>query len=899
MISKELKYKFVHPQAIEGAIRRSHLLEKSLSSPSIRAVFIQGPAGHGKTTLLQQILAAIENQGTAIGWITLDEGDDDPARFLCHLHAAIDSALEQPLGANSAFTESADAGGWFGPVDELLRRITGLQRPIAIFIDEFHVLTSEVIISIMARLLERLPVRATFYIGSRSLPALGLGRLALRNCAVILKTEDLRFTRSETADFFSVDGHTELRSELIDDLFNRTEGWPAALQLARLALQGGADKQIVEVLGFSNEPEFEEYLANNVLSLQSGEIQEFLLKTSILERVTPEICDHLTAGENSENTLRYLEKSGLFIRPLGPQRRWFKFHSLFSTYLRKQLRLRKPAAVQELHGLAMEWFVGHDHPEEAIYHAVESRNFPAAAEILESWSSQLVREARLATMERWLDLLPLEDVRARPFLQIKALWALLFLRRFHRARPLFDDLLKQIEAGNVAYAGTRTLPLLNAVRHLMEDDIVAAGKTLVDIELDRGTFDRFELFELGAIANIQSLYLRTLGRFDEAQGKAELAVAYSAQGDAVFSGAYAMAFSGLTYFAQARLKDALKQYRQGFLAASRMRGSYASAVVAACYAEALYYDDSLDEAKSLLQDALPLISQACMADALAVAHITLAKILNLEGDEVDADYVLREAEQIGNTSGLPRVVKAIKWERIRQLLQRDEVEEARDLADRLISTDPIARHDAHVFHAEELEGDDIGYVRLLIHEGKTHEALRRLPHLIRHAQQSGRVLRRLKLRILEAIALAESDKSYAAKRSVAEVLHWVAPEGFARFLMEESRFVRLIDTFRCSETEVLKKYSDIPPDYVDKIISGTNRFLSSDTNDIRLVYDSLTDREIEILAMLVKGTSNKDIAACLYVSQNTVKYHLRNIYSKLGVRNRTEASNIALRHGIL
>jgi len=899
MVYPVLNYKFSAPPEIDGAVMRKSLLDAVFASKLVRTVFVQAPAGHGKTTLLQQIMSHQQGLGTALGWLTLEEGDNDPARFLANFHAVIDRAFGKPLIKIDEVAVGGVSAETFSTVDEILARLSELERPLSLFIDEFQVVSNDVIIALMGRLLERLPAQATFYIGSRNLPELGLARLQLRNSALVLTAEDLRFTREETVSFFTRTGDVPLRDEVIDDLFNRTEGWPAALQLARLAIRGGEDKPIVEMLEFSSEPQFEEYLANNVLALQPPEIQDFLLRTSVLERVAPDLCRHLTGVENAEDVLRGLEISGLFIRPLGPDRTWFRFHSLFSSYLRNQLRRRQPGATRKLHELAMEWFSANDYADDAIHHAIASENYAEAAAILESWSAQLIREGRLTTIERWLDVLPVEYVRNQPLLQMKVLWALLFLRRFHKARPLLDALVQDIESGNAQYAGSLTIPLLCSVRYLMQDDIVAAGKAVIDIDLNREPRDSFEAFEFGAIANIQSLYERTRGNFEIAQNNARVGRLYSDRGEAAFSGAYAMAFSGLGYFAQADLASALTQYREGLEAASHRRGSHASAVVTACFAEALYYDDALQEAKSLLEDALPLISQACMPDALAVAHVTLAKIRNLEGDEVDADYVLREAEKIGLESALPRVVNAVMWERVRQLLQRDEIEEARQLADHIAASHAVAPHAPHIFHAEELAGDDIGLARLLIYEEDYNAALAMLDTLIGAAQHSGRTLRALKLKTLQAGALANSGNMAAAQRDVDEVIRRLAPIGLTRLLLEEPPFVRLLEQLNCGTGATLAFLPLDVANYVEKVVTSTNGYISNEADEVRAICDALTDREIEILTMLAQGMSNKIIGAHIFVSENTVKYHLRSIFSKLGVRNRTEATNVAVRYRII
>lgn len=888
---KSSNYKLVPPQAIEGAILRAHLIDTVLASPRYRVVLVQAPAGHGKTTLLQQVMAAVQDRRAATAWMTLEESDDDPTRFLHQLHELIDDALERVISPGDLARVEPLHG--FGPVEELLDRFNQFDRPLAFFIDEFQVVQNDVVVQLFARLLERLPSHVTVYLGSRSVPAIGLSRLVIRGTAIVLDTEAVRFTREETAQFFSDSLHAVFDRALVDELHARTEGWPAALQLARLALRGGADKRIVELLGFSNEPAFEDYLANNVLAAQPERIREFLLETSILDRLSPELCADITGRDDAEASIRFLERGGLFIRPVDAERRWYRYHSLFSGYLRKQLRRRKPAAPQALHHAAARWFLAHGFPEDAINHAVEASDFALAAEILQTWSEQLVREARLATIERWLDVLPLAEVRQRPALQMKVLWALLFLRRFHKARPLLDALLNEIE--KVGYARATTLPLLVSVRYLMEDDIAAAGLQVIGIDVDREAKDRFESFELGAIANIQSLYLRTLGDFAAAQTKAESGAAHSEYGEAVFSGAYAMAFLGNAYLAQARLQEALRTYKQGFEAASRPRGSYASAVVAACYAEALYYANEIDQAKVLLEDTLPLIRQACMPDALAIAHITLAKILQLKNHEVDADYMLREAEKIASVSGLPRVSRLIKWERVRQLLARDEVEEAREQADRILGSAQAQERQDLIFHGEELGGGVIGYTRLLVHERKHEAALQHLADPMTTAARDGRVLRWLKLRMLEANALDLAGRAEAAHTALLEVTRITAGEGLTRFVNEETSFMSLLARVRHSEPKELTKAAGRLLEYIDCLLASGSTAATGNIEEAKRVYDTLSQREIEILGMLSRGISNKRIGVSLFVSENTVKYHLRNIYTKLGVKNRTEASNLALR----
>lgn len=895
-----LDHKLAPPPRLTGAINRTHLLDAVIESPRYRVIFVQAPAGHGKTTLLQQIMGANVTAGVAVGWITLDDSDGDPTRFVTQFLELIERLLRAPGTAAIAAAVLAPGRETLGEVDDVLQRLGASAQPLALFIDEFQVIRSDVIISFVARLISRLPTHVTICFGSRSLPEIGLGRMAMRGEALLLKTRDMRFTRAETEAFFGGSLDSIADKALLDELFARTEGWPAALQLARLALRGGADKRLVELLGFSNEPEFEEYLADNVLAAQSGTVREFLLRTCVLPRFSPELCREMSGREDSAAIIRGLELSGLFVAPVDADRTWFRYHSLFSSYLRKQLELRRPDESGALNRRAARWFAGNGLPEEAMQCAVEARDFAFAAEVLEQWSEQLIREGLLATIERWLDQLPLSEIRVRPGLQMKVLWALLFLRRFHRARPLLDALVRAIEQNQAAFARAQTMPLLVAVRHLMEDDIVAAGTGLIDIDVDRGAADDFDAFELGAIANIQSLYLRTRGDFVGAQNKAVIGSAHSETGHAAFSGAYAMAFLGNAYLAQGRLQEALEACRRGFETARRLRGSYASAVAVACYGEALYYADALDESRALLEDSLPRISEACMSDALTVAHITLSKILIIQDSGVDAEYVLREAEKIGRGSGLPRVVRLVNWARVRQMIARDDLEDARDLANHILSQPRSARV-GHVFHAEEIECDEIGLLRLLLHERNLAEARSLIDSLKSQPAFTRRPLRALRMLMLEAVERELAGRPEQAKAAVACVLERTAPEGLSRFLKEEPSFfsllersARLIDHANADDplaTRMRAGFAALFPEH--------SAWPSASPEHIVAILDTLTAREADILAMLSRGISNRDIGASLFVSTNTVKHHLRNIYSKLGVRNRTEATNFALRHGLV
>lgn len=890
-MTRVLYSKMIAPAAIDGMLQRAALVTRALAADNARVVLIQAPAGYGKTTLLQQIRTRLGEQEIRSGWLTLDEGDDDLSRFLAHLHAVIDLALEaSPDSALPSPPLDATIAG-YGMVEELLNRVTLAGRRLAILIDEFQVIRSDAILSLMRRFIAQLPASLTLYIASRTVPSLGLSRLLLHHQALILRSEDLSFTRVETAAFFADTAADSSDGHLLEELHLRTEGWPAALQLARLAAVGRHTSQAIEDLWFANAGIFEDYLADNVLSAQQPAIQSFLLGISVLRVVSPALAAELTGMQNAAQVLADLCRAGFFLRPLPGDDQWFKIHSLFAAYLARQLARRGAHEVLELNRRAMQWYLAREHFEEAMYHAVCSRSFAIAAETLERWSDQLVREARLATIERWLDELPTAEVLARPGLQIRVLWALMFLRRAAKIGPLYDALAAALARGALVNITHVTMPILRAIRSMVEDDIAGAGEVAMSIDVAREPADAFEAFEVAAAANVQAFYLRAVGQFAAAHAKLPVALAASQRADAVFSAAYALANSATVLLAEARLREALAQGAKGYAMTAATRGSHAAAVVAACYAEALYYDDARRAARALLEDAMPIIRDVCLTDALAVAHVTLSKILLLDGDAESAATVLREGDALATAARLPRLMRILRWEQVRQLLAGGQVGAARALADTLHRDLPAAPS-ALVFHAEEIDDAVIGALRLAVHERRAAQVLLQVKPLARLAQQGGRVLRGLRLRMLEALALDQLGDSAAALRVSRDLVQRIAPQGLQRFVLEEPGMAALLERVR---DQGRQKGQATAADYLDSLLATQSKTVAATSVD----GEQLSEREVDILAMLKQGLSNRDVGARLFVSENTVKYHLKNIYAKLGARNRTEACNIALTRGLL
>ena len=889
-------HKLNAPQHFSGAIRRRAILDRLAGGDGARVVFLQGPAGHGKSTALQQLKSEIEAGGMLSAWLTLDSADNDLRRFSIHLNAA----LAPLLGAGAAGDpDGADASTRRRRSDWLIGQLLQMRQPVALFFDDFQAIEDKLILSFFRDLFERVPERIRVFVASRSIPEVGLARLLINRQATVLRSDDLRFSRDEVAEFFAADPELALRREEIDAIHRRTDGWPAALQLFRLALVSPSVRQSLGDLGSYRPRELAEYLVDNVLSLQSPRIQDFLLKTSVLTRLTAPLCEAVSGCGDSQALLLQLERSGLFVRSLDSDLRWFRYHPLFASFLTEQLREQSEEAVLDVHRRAAQWYLGQQLHEETVRHAVACRDFSLAADTMAIWFARLIADAQLVTVEHWCSQLPFEEIAKRRSLQIELAYALVFLRRYERLRPLVELLSAGGGADGDGVSGSVVL----SMAAISADDIHGAFARIQNLEVRTPQRQQFSAFELGAAANLHGYRAMTLGDFEAAREYLALARAHNLRGEATFSAGYTIGVSGVSLMAQGQLPEALEIFRAG-MAEQRMHldKSFASAAVVSCYLWALYESDQLDRVESLFGQYRDIISASVLLDFLAVAYISVSRTCDARGRSAQALEMLDEAETLGHANGWDRLVRIINWERVRRSLLRGTLDRAVAIANHMPPPAKPCPADWVLF-SEDIEGESIGRIRLAIHTQRYDEASRRLA--AESAGHPGRTLRELKLLLLDAQLQDANGQRNAAHRSLRKALQLAQPAGFVRpFLDEGERVLRLL---REEYQTVLDTAHDgdaaghaSKRGFVERLLQASGIDLSRTPVRAEVhAADSLTDREKEILTFLANGVSNKEMASRVFLSENTIKFHLKNIYSKLAVDSRLKAITMARQRGLI
>src|SRR5918995_1174883 len=427
------------PEARANLVARPRLTAMLQREAGRKLTLVSAPAGFGKTTLLVAWLRSRAPGAGSVAWLSLEEGDNDPARLLSYLVAALRS-ISGEIGEGVLSSLRSPEPPQLGALTAaLINEISSLSTEITLVLDDYHLIDSEAVHGVVSFLLEHLPPNVHLVISSRVNPPLPLGRLRARGQMAELRAANLRFTSEEAAAFLGDVMGLALSAGDVVALEGRTEGWIAGLQLAALSMRDRKD-----VSGFvrafsGSHRDVLDYLAEEVLERQPESMRKFLLETSILDHLTGTLCDALTGRTDGQKMLEGLERGNLFVVALDEERRWYRYHHLFADFLRGRLVRERPESLGELHLRASGWYERNGHLAEAIGHALSAPDHDLAARLIEEGVEGAVERGEGTTALRWLEALPTEAKGLRPRLFVEHAVALVITGRPDDAEPLLQE----------------------------------------------------------------------------------------------------------------------------------------------------------------------------------------------------------------------------------------------------------------------------------------------------------------------------------------------------------------------------------------------------------------------------------------------------------------------------
>ena len=901
-----LATKLYIPPPRQKAVLRPRLIDRLNDGLSAqhKLTLISAPAGYGKTALVSAWVATIQRP---TAWLSLDEADSDPTRFLTYLIAALQTVLPQiGLGLANALS-SPQPPSTEAILTALLNEVAALTDPFLLVLDDYHVIDSKPIDAALAFLLDHLPPQVHLVITTREDPRLPLSRFRARGQLTELRAADLRFSPDEAAVFFNDLMGLNRSAEDIAALETRTEGWIAGLQLAALSMQGNPDPAAF-LREFAGDNRFiVDYLVEEVLQRQPEATRLFLLQTSILEQLTGSLCDAVTSSGEGQAQLQTLHRSNFFLIPLDDRGQWYRYHHLFADVLRMRLAAELPGQVPDLHRRASQWHEHHGQPDQAIRHSLAAGDFARVADRIELAMPTLRRTGQDATLLGWLLALPDEVVRCRPVLSAGYAGALL-------------------AAGQPVAAESR----LRDAEWWLDPPACSLAERIV---MDPAQLRRVP----GIIALNRAGQALARGDMPETVRHARRALELAPEDDPLMRGGAASQL-GLAAWTSGDLHTARQMTAEGM--ANMLLAGHTSTAIAC----AIVLGD-IQVALGSLRQAMPTFEQALrwatppggpVLRGAADMHVGLS---NLQVEHNDLEAAMQHlvtsqslgklAEQAQNPyrwcAAMARVLPALG--------NLDGALELLDRAERLYdgafapNVRPVATRKVWVWLAQgrldlalawvEKRGlsvtDDLDYLREFDHLTLARVLLARhqsdraggflagaaglLLRLLKAAEEGGRMGSEIEIQILLALACHAQGDLAAALPPLRQALVLAEPEGYVRTFLDEGPAMQALLRHAAAK--------GIAPDYAGRLLAafGAGQRASADQPSpspaAGSLIEPLSQRELEVLRLVAQGLSNREIGQRLFVALDTVKGHNRRIFDKLQVRSRTEAIARAGELGLL
>ena len=871
---------------------------------------ISAPAGFGKTTCVSEWL---EKTTLPYSWLSLDASDDDPRRFFAYFIAALQQ-IDENLGKE---IEGVMLSGQLPPAEiistKLMIDCLKTATPFLVILDDFHLIQDRFILQVFEHLLSNFPSALHLVLITREDPSLPLGRIRANNQLTEIRARDLRFTGNDIERFLNEAMDLSLSKADISFLENKTEGWIVGLQLAGLSIRDQANPSGF-ISGLSGSHRFIlSYLTEQVLNQQPEEIQQFLLQTSILDKLNAALCNAVTRHSDSDALLKRVLNANLFLIPLDDEQQWFRYHHLFADLLRNLQNTHRKEKTAELHRRASQWYAQAGMGSEAIQHALTAEDYAAAVELLENYAMGMIMQGYAKTVNSWVQAIPEEWLSQSPRTHLAFAWMHL-LRGAHSEVIQYLTQLEEIISGSQLSEEDKqslkaewlVMQSLLMNKYGKKDKSIALAEEALSITPE----DHHRVRSLAYFG--QASAYEPVQNYDRVVDAYQKAIRHGRAANNLVT--EMLSTSGL-----AQLAFEHGQLHLAFEIADPVRiqleqsGSLPpiSTVVFGTLGEIHYQWYLTAEARQFYRRALQLSIWGGYKSGIVNCQVLLSRLSRIEGDLETAAAEIQKAVNQLNVEIADYIRQEVISQQSRIFLARNRP----DAAELALQELGFSFRDQFSFPSlpPELEVSySVGLMyncslHILLHRAYAGHGPSSLKQGINLADQliAGAFKRKHVVIAIEALLLraqmhALRGNPAAGRKDYLAALELSEPEGFIGVFVEQGLPVREA----LSDLVKQDRLGNIRSDYVKRILSAISQSQSQDQGleaetALQVLPESLTDRELDVLRCMVEGLKYKEIAAKLFISLNTVRYHVKAVYGKLNVNNRTQAIQKARRLDIL
>ncbi|NGY03816.1 LuxR C-terminal-related transcriptional regulator [Solimonas terrae] len=865
---------------------------------------ICAPAGYGKSTVMARWHELLQHDGLQCAWLSVDEDDNDSTRFLRHLVAAF-QGISPDIGHDLLAQLTVTRDSVKPLLESLAADLARIPERAVLFIDDLHLATHDEVLETVHWLINYSPRQYQYVLGCRLAPKLPLSGLRVRRKLLEIGATDLEFSADETAAFLSLRLGRHLADDEIRQLSGKTEGWAAALELVAAALQTQDEQQARELIArfTGTDRSVVDYLGEMVLAGLDGPLRRFVECVAQFERVDAGLAGCVSGEPDAAQRLAELQARNLFLVPLDRHGEWFRFHHLVGHFFREHYRRRAPDECRAVLIAGARWLFEHGEIEEAINGAIRGEAWPQATTwVAQSVDEIIYRKGYHQTLMHWMRELPEQWVDQLPEIRINYAFALAFHTRRGEVEAQLHRLAQIVE--RLQQADVPDQPAIDAIRSAMELQ-VAISVALHDEGIEardraRDWLQRWPdapAVQKGHIANVLGFGHKTAG--DIEQGLAVIAQGrrWHEQAEGHYGLAWNVYIEALLHMKRGSYREA----RQVSLVSLELIGRHLNghrahtSMMHTVLAAVAYEFDEIDQAQTHIEQAMHSVQDYGPADAVILAYLTQARLRFAQRDAATGYAILHEGQALGAQRKLNRVVVTLAAEECTWLGREARYDDALAVALRfeMLRADDTAGGAA----VSKLLADKASRIALRTRLRDTPaRVLAVLAPAIERCTQLGLQHRLSELLGMQAVAHRLDDNMAQATASLDAAMRIAAPRQYLRTFIDEGPELQAV-------LEALAQAGSAMPEtqaFIQQLLQGLRRDAGTDaTSPSAASFGELTRREINIIKRLESGMSNKEIAESIFISEGTLRWHLHNIYGKLGAKNRSGALVAARGMGLL